>query len=118
MLEPFQYLTIILFQAYITAIDRTEKKVDIIKNNCKLQGLTCINAFAYDSRKIYSETTTNDGPPPYPSNCFDKVLLDAPCSGLGQRPTLTNNNMSQKMLHSYTCVQRKLFEAVSTLLIL
>ncbi|XP_045516991.1 tRNA (cytosine(72)-C(5))-methyltransferase NSUN6 isoform X1 [Pieris brassicae] len=98
-------------KAFITAIDRTEKKVELIKKNCELQGLNCINAFAYDSRKIHSETGNERGPPPYPSNYFDKILLDAPCSGLGQRPRLISNNMSPKMLQSYKYVQRKLFEA-------
>ncbi|CAG4956562.1 unnamed protein product [Colias eurytheme] len=98
-------------KAIITAIDKTEKKVDLIKQNCEIQGVTCINAFTFDSRHCYSETASKDTEgPPFPANTFDKVLLDAPCSGLGQRPRLINN-MTPKMLQSYKFIQRKLLAA-------
>lgn len=45
--------------------------------------------------------------PPYPVNSFDRILLDAPCSALGQRPSL-NNPMTSKELASYPALQRKL----------
>ena len=39
-----------------------------------------------------SFTTLSQGPlphpPPYPPESFDRVLLDAPCSALGQRPQI------------------------------
>ncbi|XP_045497919.1 tRNA (cytosine(72)-C(5))-methyltransferase NSUN6 [Colias croceus] len=98
-------------KAIITAIDKTEKKVDLIKQNCEIQGVTCVNAFTFDSRHCYSETASEDREgPPFPANTFDKVLLDAPCSGLGQRPRLINN-MTPKMLQSYKFIQRKLLAA-------
>lgn len=101
------------FQAFITALDKTPQKVAKIITNCQLQGLTCVNSFAYDSTKCHSEESSgiNSGPP-FPSNCFDKVLLDAPCSGLGQRPQLCNK-MTPTMIQSYKFLQRKLFTAVS-----
>ena len=44
---------------------------------------------------------------------FDRVLLDPPCSGLGQRPRLT---IAPVNLASFVTVQRKLFaEAVNCL---
>ncbi|XP_038209650.1 tRNA (cytosine(72)-C(5))-methyltransferase NSUN6 isoform X2 [Zerene cesonia] len=98
-------------KAIITAIDKTEKKVDLIKQNCEIQGVTCVNAFIFDSRHCYSESASMDTEgPPFPANCFDKVLLDAPCSGLGQRPRLINS-MTPKMLQSYKFIQRKLLAA-------
>lgn len=49
--------------------------------------------------------------PPYPPETFDRVLLDAPCSGLGQRPNM-GCTWSLKEISSYQPLQRKLFQAV------
>lgn len=97
----------------ITAIDKTVKKVEKIQANAMAHGIKCIKCYAYDSTKCWSDASTgiNVGPP-FPSNSFDKVLLDAPCSGLGQRPLLLNK-MTPKMLNSYKFVQRKLMKSVS-----
>ncbi|OWR41596.1 hypothetical protein KGM_201672 [Danaus plexippus plexippus] len=97
-------------QAHITAIDKTDKKVIKIRQSCETQGVTCVHTFAFDSTKCHSDEANNEKGPPYKSNTFDKVLLDAPCSGLGQRPLL-NNKMTAKMLQSYKFVQRKLFDS-------
>lgn len=49
--------------------------------------------------------------PPYPPESFDRVLLDAPCSGLGQRPNM-GTIWSLKEIRSYQPLQRKLLQAV------
>ncbi|XP_023946918.2 tRNA (cytosine(72)-C(5))-methyltransferase NSUN6 [Bicyclus anynana] len=98
-------------KALIMALDKTEQKVAKIKQTCETQGVTCVKAFVFDSRKCHSDEITDLKCPPFPSNTFDKVLLDAPCSGLGQRPQLKESKMSPKMLQSYKFVQRKLFGA-------
>ncbi|XP_014367403.2 tRNA (cytosine(72)-C(5))-methyltransferase NSUN6 [Papilio machaon] len=98
-------------QAHIIALDKTKQKTDKISKNLEAHGITCVKVFPYNSEKCYtnnSEAEINE--PPFPLNSFDKVLLDAPCSGLGQRPQLTNT-VTPKMLQSYKHVQRKLFEA-------
>ena len=46
---------------------------------------------------------------------FDKVLLDGPCSALGQRPQLSNT-MKMKELLSFPKIQKKLFHAAVRLL--
>ncbi|XP_063825565.1 tRNA (cytosine(72)-C(5))-methyltransferase NSUN6 isoform X1 [Ostrinia nubilalis] len=98
-------------QAFIIAMDKTRQKVEKLKENCIKQGVTCVTAYAFDSTKCCSNDSKNiDSGPPFPPNSFDKVLLDAPCSGLGQRPQL-NNKMTPKMLESYKVVQRKLMKA-------
>ncbi|XP_022196613.2 tRNA (cytosine(72)-C(5))-methyltransferase NSUN6 [Nilaparvata lugens] len=56
-----------------------------------------------------------NGPPPYPENSFDKILLDAPCSGLGQRPHI-NTSMTAKHINSYPNVQKRLFDTAVSLL--
>ncbi|XP_063825566.1 tRNA (cytosine(72)-C(5))-methyltransferase NSUN6 isoform X2 [Ostrinia nubilalis] len=100
-----------LLQAFIIAMDKTRQKVEKLKENCIKQGVTCVTAYAFDSTKCCSNDSKNiDSGPPFPPNSFDKVLLDAPCSGLGQRPQL-NNKMTPKMLESYKVVQRKLMKA-------
>lgn len=84
-----------------------------VQENCENHGVTCVRAYTFDSTKCYaSDGGSVDSDPPYKSNMFDKVLLDGPCSGLGQRPQLINK-MTPKMLQSYKFVQRKLFDAVS-----
>ncbi|XP_034832357.1 tRNA (cytosine(72)-C(5))-methyltransferase NSUN6 isoform X1 [Maniola hyperantus] len=98
-------------KACIIAIDKTEQKVAKIKQSCEIQGVSCVNAYVYDSRKCHSDGVADIKYPPFPSNTFDKVLLDAPCSGLGQRPQLSDCKMTQKMLQSYKFVQRQLFDA-------
>ena len=50
-------------------------------------------------------------PPPYPSEVFDRILLDGPCSALGQRPQACYQ-LSLKELCSYQPYQRKLFKQV------
>ncbi|XP_060803219.1 tRNA (cytosine(72)-C(5))-methyltransferase NSUN6 [Amyelois transitella] len=98
-------------QANIIALDKTPQKIASLQKNCYSHGLTCIKAFVFDSTKCcsYESDGVHQGPP-YPPNSFDKVLLDAPCSGLGQRPQLINK-MTPKMLQSYKFVQRKLFRS-------
>lgn len=104
------------FQAIIIAIDKTEAKVNKIKQTCETQGVKCITAYVYDSTKCHCDENNSKSHPPFSSNTFDKILLDAPCSGLGQRPQL-NYKMSPKMLKSYKYVQRKLLNAVSVYLL-
>ncbi|XP_052753266.1 tRNA (cytosine(72)-C(5))-methyltransferase NSUN6 isoform X2 [Galleria mellonella] len=103
-------------QAIIIAIDKTAQKVDRIRENCEKHDVTCVHVYAFDSTKCYYENSEGiQNGPPYPSNCFDKILLDAPCSGLGQRPQLVNK-MTPKMLQSYKFVQRKLIITAAELL--
>ena len=51
-------------------------------------------------------------PPPWPPALFDRVLLDAPCSALGQRPQFYNP-MKEKELASFPKIQRKLFKTAA-----
>ena len=52
------------------------------------------------------------GTPPYPPGSFDRVLVDAPCSALGQRPSC-QNKMTLTEVKSYSALQRKIFTRVS-----
>ncbi|XP_068633174.1 tRNA (cytosine(72)-C(5))-methyltransferase NSUN6 [Battus philenor] len=98
-------------KALIYAIDKSDHKTNRIIKNLTAHGINCVKVFSYDSVKCYFDSQEEEViQPPFPLNSFDKVLLDAPCSGLGQRPQLVNK-MSPKILQSYKFVQRKLFNA-------
>lgn len=108
----------ILFQGIIIAIDKSESKVSQIINICERHDITCVFPFVYDSTKIVDENIKTldlnklkTFGPPFPEEIFDKILLDAPCSALGQRPLL-KNSASIKTLKSYVPLQRKLFHSV------
>lgn len=72
----------------------------------------CVKAFCYDSTKAVSECPGADWAPPYLPGTFDHVLLDAPCSALGQRPQI-GNKITEKQIASYSKLQKKLFASVS-----
>lgn len=58
----------------VYSLDLHEHKVKLIKENAARLGLNNIEAKALDSRKVQEQ---------FESETFDKILLDAPCSGLG-----------------------------------
>jgi len=58
----------------ITSCDLYPHRIDLLKNNLPRLNIKCVKTKVYDSTKI-SEV--------FKEESFDKVLLDAPCSGLG-----------------------------------
>lgn len=74
-----------------------------------------IKIFCYDATKAVVEQEHScvgiDGPP-FEENHFNRILLDAPCSALGQRPQLYNT-ITSVQLRSYVPLQRNLFSAVN-----
>ncbi|XP_037294359.1 LOW QUALITY PROTEIN: tRNA (cytosine(72)-C(5))-methyltransferase NSUN6-like [Manduca sexta] len=103
-------------KAFIIAIDKTPQKVLKIQEKCEAHGVTCVTPYCFDSTKCCSEDSSGiNGGPPLPPDSFDKILLDAPCSGLGQRPQLGKKVMSLNMLKSYTIVQKLMTNAVKLL---
>ena len=80
-------------------------------------GATNVSTFLWDSTKCLDLELPNKGiynSPPFPENYFDRILLDGPCSALGNRPHL-RNNISLRQLKSYPPLQKKLLENVSIL---
>ena len=57
-------------QGRIVAVDKYESKLNLIKTNCDRLGITNVDAIVADSTELNAEPA-------------DKVLVDAPCSGLG-----------------------------------
>ncbi|XP_063180773.1 tRNA (cytosine(72)-C(5))-methyltransferase NSUN6 [Chroicocephalus ridibundus] len=104
-------------QGEVIAMDKIAKKVKKIKQNAELLQLNCIKAFCYDGTKALSVEKREDeqeGPPFLPES-FDRVLLDAPCSGMGQRPNMAYS-LTLKEVTSYQPLQRKLFTVAVKLL--
>ncbi|GAB6020012.1 Putative methyltransferase nsun6 [Chamberlinius hualienensis] len=97
-------------QAVIIALDKSENKIRNIKMNAERLKLICIHTFVFDATKSYIEDCNRvnilNGPP-YDKETFDKILLDAPCSCLGQRPQLINQ-MTPNEFVSFPKVQRKM----------
>lgn len=61
-------------QGKIIAYDLFEHKIKLVEANIKRLGVKNIECHSGDSTKLKDI---------YPHNSFDKILLDAPCSGLG-----------------------------------
>lgn len=58
-------------KAFITACEKNKIRVDRLKYNLQKQGVGCVNVMLEDARKLSDFFS------------FDKILLDAPCSGSG-----------------------------------
>lgn len=58
-------------KAYITACEKNKIRAERLKYNLRKQGATCVNIMTEDARHLSDYFA------------FDKILLDAPCSGSG-----------------------------------
>ncbi|XP_023388911.1 putative methyltransferase NSUN6 [Pteropus vampyrus] len=86
---------------------------------------THIAALMHDQEFILLQTSKADskyvyiilfiGEPPFLPESFDRILLDAPCSGMGQRPNMACS-WTLKEVTSYQPLQRKLFTVAVKLL--
>lgn len=101
----------------VVALDKTEKKANLIQAKVESNEYKSVKVYAFDSTKLFNEN--NNEPkidaPPFGANSFDRILLDAPCSGIGNRPLLSSN-VTPKILKSYPNVQKKLFKNAVALL--
>ena len=104
----------------IIALDKSQKKVDNIVKNCRLFGVEhLVQAYVRDSTRLLSANTSvtenSQENEIFKENLFDRILLDAPCSALGQRPQF-RVSMKPKELASFPKIQRKLFAVAYKLL--
>ncbi|XP_011867785.1 PREDICTED: putative methyltransferase NSUN6 isoform X2 [Vollenhovia emeryi] len=102
-------------QGTIIALEKNPGKVARFKEKSSEKN---IKIFCYDATKAVVERECSfvhiAGSPPFKENYFDRILLDTPCSALGQRPQLYNT-ITSTQLYSYVPLQRSLF-SVSILL--
>lgn len=105
----------------VIALDKSENRVSLLRKNIHDFDAKCVGAFAFDATKCIADDaqTTADGDyqlePPFSRESFDRILLDAPCSGFGNRPQLSNS-MTTKMQKSYPVIQKNLLEVAVRLL--
>lgn len=103
----------------IIALEKSERRTEILRKNLNNFNVQNTIAFTFDATKCVrtekdaSKDCSNG--PPFNSEIFDKILLDAPCSGVGNRPQLSNT-LSIKMAESYPRIQRKLLREAFKLL--
>ena len=77
----------------IIALEKNPNKVKRMREDIQLQRITSITLFVCDSTACFSEAAPSDSLcPPFGRERFDRILLDPPCSALGQRPMLVNNS--------------------------
>ncbi|TGZ54253.1 putative methyltransferase NSUN6 isoform X1 [Temnothorax curvispinosus] len=105
-------------QGTIIALEKNPGKVMRFKEKCNDKN---IKIFCYDATKAVmpvierERSLAHTDGPPFEENNFDRILLDTPCSALGQRPQLYNT-ITSAQLHSYVPLQRSLFSAAVRLL--
>ncbi|XP_050000717.1 tRNA (cytosine(72)-C(5))-methyltransferase NSUN6 isoform X3 [Alexandromys fortis] len=104
-------------QGEVIALDKILNKVEKLKQNASLLGLRSIRAFCFDATKALKLDMADgtEGAPPFLPESFDRILLDAPCSGMGQRPNMACT-WTLKEVTSYQPLQRKLFNVAVQLL--
>lgn len=93
----------------VLSVDLHEHKVKLIQQNANRLHLENIKTIAMDSRKLGEELEPNS---------FDRILLDAPCSGFGvmrRKPDIKYTKKEQDVTRLQT-IQLQLLEAVSPLL--
>ncbi len=92
----------------VISLDLHEHKVKLINENAKRLGLGNIRTIAMDSRKAGEH---------FQQEYFDRILLDAPCSGLGvmrRKPDMKYTKKEQD-LYQLSTIQQNLLNSVSPL---
>ncbi|MBL8070039.1 MAG: 16S rRNA (cytosine(967)-C(5))-methyltransferase RsmB [Nitrospira sp.] len=67
-------------QGEIVAVDRVSTRLDLVMANCRRLGVKILTPLAGDLRALVGAEIASH---PMLSRPFDRILLDAPCSGLG-----------------------------------
>lgn len=108
----------------LIALDKTANKLALLTSKMLAFGVKSVRCFAFDATKAVRDDQSapasaaaggDDLQPPFAPQTFDRILLDAPCSALGNRPQL-RNDLSARQLASYAAVQKKLWRAAVELL--
>ena len=97
--------------AEILAVDRSELRLNILKSNLERLNIKSVKTLNLDSTKLV------DIKPKFISY-FDKILIDAPCSGIG---TLARNpdarwTLNREKIKELIILQEKLLESIFPLL--
>ncbi|GFR88394.1 ribosomal RNA small subunit methyltransferase B [Elysia marginata] len=102
-------------QGKIVALEKSSERAKKLEQ----LGLQNVHVFAYDATKALSQDLVPQAErvfgPPFPPSSFDRILVDAPCSALGQRPCYVNR-ISVNQLMSFPVIQHKLLMVAAELL--
>jgi len=98
-------------QGEIWAVDRSAARLERLRRNAERLGLNCIRTLAVDAQVLASEKPAWIG-------YFDRILLDAPCSGLGTlaRHADARWRINPEAIDALVKLQRSLLEALLPLL--
>lgn len=93
----------------VISLDLHEHKVSLIVSNAKRLGLKNVTARKMDSRQAGEA---------FPAESFDRILLDAPCSGLGvmRRKPDMKYTKQERDLYQLQTIQQDLLKSVAPLL--
>ena len=98
-----QIATITSNGSYITACEKNKIRAERLKYNLQKQGVTCANVMTEDARQLSDYFS------------FDKILLDAPCSGSGTKNVFENNFSEELIKRSCKAQENLLRKALNIL---
>jgi len=112
-------------QGRILAVDRQRTRLDLLQQNCRRLGITIITGVVADTRnpldalrRLGKDVLRSGLVPTGPTESVDRVLLDAPCSGLGvlrRHPEAKWHKQAAKILRHQN-LQKEILEAVAAVL--
>lgn len=82
-------------RAFITAVEKNKIRAERLKYNLQKQGVGCVNVMLEDARKLSDFFS------------FDKILLDAPCSGSGTM-SIFDKNFNKELIERSSKIQEEL----------
>ncbi|MGL4973202.1 MAG: 16S rRNA (cytosine(967)-C(5))-methyltransferase RsmB [Culicoidibacterales bacterium] len=96
-------------EGVVIANDVHEHKLTLIANQAERLGITCIEPICHDATTLASV---------FPKASFDRILVDAPCSGLGviRRKPEIRYNIKPQDLDSLLAIQHQLLETALELI--
>jgi 16S rRNA (cytosine967-C5)-methyltransferase len=95
----------------IYAVDRKPERLELLRDNCRRLGITIVRLIVGDIRQPGAWSEIADRP----DGCFDRILVDAPCSGLGvlrRHPEAKWRKDSQAFLRHQT-LQLQILDSVA-----
>lgn len=110
---------LMLNSGQIVAMDRHAARLQVLKENCHRLGVTMITPVAGDARELGTTVSCPGGASPLASTeLFDRVLVDAPCSGIGvlRRHPDAKGKKDTGMFARHQTLQREILERASTVL--
>jgi 16S rRNA (cytosine967-C5)-methyltransferase len=103
----------------IVAVDRHAVRLQVLKENCQRLGVTIIAPVVGDARELGMIVPRQQIETPFPPmGLFDRILVDAPCSGIGvlRRHPDAKGKKDTGMFARHQVLQREILERAFTVL--